>query len=250
MSDREILAQNQTQSIVDGQSTLPIQDLLLTILVVVAGVLFALNILPMLLPGMAFSVTGDAPKVYWFMSRGSAIAAYWVLWLSMSSGVIITNKMAQRWPGIPPAYEIHQYTSLLGLGLALFHAMILMGDQYIHYNLVQVFLPFGSENYRPTWVGFGQVAFYLWALVNLSFYVRKRIGKKAWRLIHFLSYVSLLGAMLHAIFSGTDSTSTWTQALYIFSGVTLTFLTVYRVLIARFPPENPKARRPVPPSAG
>jgi predicted ferric reductase len=205
-------------------------------LAVLAGLLFALNVLPIWLPGLSFSVSGEQPKIFWFLSRGSAIAAYWVLWLAMAMGIIITNKMAQIWPGIPPAYEIHQYTSLFGMGLALFHAMILTGDAFIHYTVVQVLLPFASQNYRPTWVGIGQSAFYIWLVVNLSFYMRKRIGKKAWRWIHFASYASFLAAMLHGIYSGTDTTAGWIQILYWMSGASLLLLTIYRVLIVRFPP--------------
>lgn len=213
----------------------PLEQVLAFIIVVLAGVLITANLAPMWIPGMRYSVTGDAPKFFWFISRGSAIAAYWILWLSMAFGIIITNKMAQVWPGIPPAYEIHQYTSILGLGFGLFHALVLMADQYIHYNLGQVLIPFTSANYRPIWVGIGQISFYIWAVVTFSFYIRKRIGKKAWRLIHFASYACFLGIMIHGIFSGTDAATTWVHVLYWFSGGSLLFLTVYRVLAEVLP---------------
>lgn len=212
---------------------MPSQDILLVALVVLAAVLFAINTMPLWLPGLAYSTAGSQPMVYWFLSRGSAIAAYWVLWLSMSMGVIITNKMAQIWPGIPPAYEIHQYTSLFGTGVALFHALILTGDRYMSYTVAQVLLPFLGQNYRPIWVGIGQLVFYAWVIVNISFYVRKRIGKKAWRLIHFVSYACFFGAMIHGIMSGTDTGAAWSYYLYWFSGASLLFLTVYRVLISQ-----------------
>lgn len=212
---------------------MPSQDLLLMVLVVLAAVLFAINTMPLWLPGLAFSTAGSQPKVYWFLSRGSAFAAYWVLWLSMAMGVTITNKMAQIWPGIPPAYEIHQYTGLFGTGLALFHALILTGDRYMEYTVAQVLVPFLGQNYRPIWVGIGQLVFYAWVIVNLSFYVRKRIGKKAWRLIHFVSYACFLGALIHGLMSGTDTGTAWSYYLYWFSGASLLFLTVYRVLISR-----------------
>jgi predicted ferric reductase len=221
----------------------PLQDALMIVLVAIAGVLFAINIMPLWLPGLTFSATGSMPKIFWFLSRGSAIAAFWIFWLSMGMGIIITNKMAQIWPGIPPAYEIHQYTSLLGVGFALFHALILMGDHFIAFDLVQVFLPFAAVNYRPTWVGIGQLGFYVWVIVVLSFYVRKRIGKKAWRLIHFASYASFLGIIIHGIYSGTDAPTSWMQALYWFGGGSLLLLTVYRVLISRFPAAAQKPKR-------
>jgi predicted ferric reductase len=207
------------------------QNILIAILVFLAGILLTVNLLPLWLPGLAFSVSGTEPKIFWFLSRGSAISSYWIMWLSMAMGIAITNKMAKIWPGISPAYEVHQFTSLLGLGFGLFHALILMGDHYINYNLFQVFVPFASQNYRPTWVGFGQSGFYIWALVTLSFYVRKQISQKTWRLVHYFSYASFVGLMIHGIFSGTDSASIWIQSLYWISGAALLFLTIYRVLL-------------------
>jgi predicted ferric reductase len=209
---------------------LPWQDYLLALLTVLAGVMLVVNLLPLWLPGLRQSVAGADPKAFWFLGRGSAIAAYWLLWLSMAMGLSMTNKMAQVWPGVPPAYEIHQYTSLLGLGFALFHALILTGDHYIKFTLVQVLVPFASASYKPLWVGVGQVAFYLWLLVGLSFYFRGKIGKKAWRLIHFVSFASFMGVMIHGLTSGTDTSTAWAYWSYWFSGGSLLFLTVYRIL--------------------
>jgi len=242
MSSQNVTSQD-TQNL--PGSSVPWEERLLIFLVALAGLLFALNLLPMLMPGLTYSVGGSEPKVYWFLSRGSAIAAYWLLWLSLSMGIVITNKLAQLWPGIPPAYEIHEYASLLGLGFALFHAMILMGDHYINYSLAQVLIPFNSPNYRPGWVGLGQIAFYLWAVIAFSFYVRKFIGKKTWRVLHFFSYASFLGVMLHGIFSGTDSGSSWATALYLVSGALVLILTIYRILIIYIPVEKERSKRAV-----
>lgn len=217
----------------DSASGVRAQSAAIIILVFLAGVLLALNLAPFWLPGLAGSAAGSEPKFFWYLSRGSAIAAFWVLWLSMAMGILITNKLAQVWPGIPPAYEIHQYTSLLGLGLALFHALILTGDRYIQYTVLQVLVPFAGQSYRPFWVGLGQVGFYLWAVVTLSFYVRKRISKQAWRTIHFGSYASFLGVVLHGIFAGTDTAAAWGYYMYWISCATLLFLTLYRVLVSR-----------------
>jgi predicted ferric reductase len=225
--------------------TMPFQEALLVLLITLAAILFAINLMPLWLPGLAYSESGDAPQVYWFLSRGSAMAGYWILWLSMTSGVMITNKMAQKWPGIPPAYEVHQYTSLLGLAFGLFHALILTGDHYINYTILQVLIPFNSPSYRPTWVGIGQIAFYVWAIVNFSFYVRKRIGKKAWRLIHFASFASFVGILIHGFFSGTDASAPWAQASYWLSGGILLFLIIYRVVIFRIPQDTNALRQRV-----
>jgi predicted ferric reductase len=217
------------------EPALPLRDLIFFILVVLAGVLFAINLMPLWLPSLSYSITGDAPKVYWFLSRGSAIAAYWLLWLSVALGISMTNKLARVWPGIASTYEIHQFTSLLGLGFALFHGLILMGDQYMNFSLVQVLLPFSTQSYRPGWVGIGQTAFYVWGVIVASFYLRKRIKAKNWRLLHYIGYACFMAVMVHSIFSGTDTTTAWFHYLYWFSGASLLFLLVYRILIVVSP---------------
>src|SRR5512132_2483555 len=111
---------------------------------VAAGVFAAVVALPPWLPGLSASLLGPEPKVYWYLSRSSAVAAYLLLWCSMATGLAISNRLARIWPGGPTAFDLHQYTSLLGLGFALFHALILMGDHYINYTLGQVLVPFAS----------------------------------------------------------------------------------------------------------
>ncbi len=138
--------------------------------------------------------------------------------------------MARLWPGAPAAFAIHEYVSLLGLAFALFHALILLGDRYINFTVAQIFMPFSTLNYRPTWTGIGQLAFYLWLIVALSFYVRSSIGQKTWRTIHYLSFVLYIMGLAHGLFAGTDSTANWAQWYYWISGGSLLFLLVYRIV--------------------
>ena len=207
-----------------------VQALLLFGLALTAGTIAAATLLPDWLPNLATSMLGSEVKVFWYLSRGTALVSFGLLWLSMALGLAITNHMARVWPGGPTAFGIHEYTSILGLGFGLFHGLILMGDRYINYSLTQVLLPFASVNYRPIWVGLGQVAFYFWGLLVISFYVRKRIGTKTWRLIHYASFLTFLMVFLHGETSGTDTNTPWAQWLYWITGSSLLFLLVYRIL--------------------
>ncbi|MBI4771872.1 MAG: hypothetical protein HY784_16030 [Chloroflexi bacterium] len=119
----------------------------------------------------------------------------------------------------------------------------MIGDHYIHFSPARVLIPFASADYRPLWVGLGQIGFYLMGGVGLSFYVRRRMGARLWRLIHYLSFVVFLLALAHGLMSGTDSPSAWAQNLYWASGGSLLFLTIYRVLVSRFPRFKPVPQR-------
>lgn len=212
-----------------SQALLPLMMLLLA---AAAGAVVAVLAMPAILPGLNASLRGADPKAYWFLSRASAMVAYGLLWMSMVFGLMMGTRLSANWPGGASTFELHQHTSLLGLLFAVFHALILMGDAYIHYGLRQILVPFSSTGYKPLWVGFGQVGIYVLALVTLSFYVRPLIGQQLWRAIHFLSFVLFALALGHGLYSGSDSHLLWVTMLYWASGIMVLFLTVYRFLMA------------------
>ena len=205
----------------------------LMLLVIVAGALAAVAVMPTWLPLVSASLLGREPKAYWYLARMSALVAYALLWLSMILGLSMSNRLARVWPGGPTTFDLHQHTSLLGLAFALFHALVLLGDRYIGYTLAQVLVPFASAGYRPLPVGLGQVGLYLLAVVALSFYVRRITGYWFWRIVHFLSFAIFLLALAHGLWSGTDSAALWARGLYWASGGSILFLTIYRLLAAR-----------------
>ena len=222
-------------------SSLSIQTFLVFVLAVFFGIVAAAYVLPIWLPGLAGSFQGANPKAYWYLSRGSGFVALGLLWLSMVLGVGITNKMARLWPGLPSTMAIHEYASLLGLFFAGFHALILLGDAYSKYRLVQLLMPFGSVQYRPTWVALGQFGFYAWLIIAITFYIRKVLGKKTWRVIHYASFACYLTALIHGLASGTDTTALWAKDFYWITGGSLLFLVVYRVLTVQKSVRNPAA---------
>ena len=229
------------------ESSINIQTFLLFMMAMAVGLLVAIVLLPTWMPNLAFSIGGAEPKAYWYLSRATAFVSLSLLWVSMALGLAVTNKMARFWPGAPAAFAIHEYVSLLGLAFAMFHALVILGDKYIGFTLTQLLVPFSTIDYKPLWVGLGQIGFYTWAIVALSFYIRSRIGQKTWRLLHYLSFGMYLLALFHGIFSGTDSSAAWAQQYYWFSGASLLFLFFVRVLNAiinlLFPPQK---RRPAP----
>lgn len=167
----------------------------------------------------------------WYLSRASAFAAYVLLWWSMVLGLTLTNRLARVWPGGPTVNDLHEHASLLGLVFGLLHALVLLGDSYIGYTLPQILIPFAGT-YAPLWVGLGQIGLYLMALVTMTFYMRRWIGR-AWRSIHYLSFAVFVLALLHGLFSGTDSNAAWAIWMYAGTGLSVLGLTIYRILKGR-----------------
>jgi predicted ferric reductase len=216
---------------------------LLAVVAIVIGLLLSGIILPFILPGLISSVLGPEPKVYWYLSRSSAVISYLMLWASMVFGLLLSSRSAKIWPGGFTANDLHQFLSIAGLTAGLFHGLILMGDHYMNISLVQVLLPFATTDYRPEWVGIGQLLFYIWGGLVFTFYIRKKIGTKAWRSIHYIGFLAFAGALVHGVTSGTDTSTIWMSVIYWVSGASVLFLTFYRVFASG---ETATQRRPVP----
>lgn len=211
----------------DYESAVSWQSALAFFLAAALGAALALWLLPHILPIFFSDIA--AQKAYWHLARASGVIAYLLLWLSAALGLLITNRMARVWPGGPTAFDLHQFTSLLSLAFTGFHALILLGDDYISYSLAQILIPFAAAGYRPIATGLGQVAFYLAIMVTFSFYVKKRIGRRAWRIIHYASFLLFILIILHGLTAGTDASSL--RYLYLVSFGSILFLTLYRILI-------------------
>jgi len=226
---------------VDNTSKISLTMFLPVLFVITIGVIAAIIVLPWMIPGLTRSLVDQDVKAYWYISRASAIIAYGLLWLSMVLGLLMTNKLARTWPGSLAAYDLHQFISLLGLSFVMVHSLILIGDRYMSINLLQVLVPFTTTKYRPEFVGLGQIGFYLWLILIVSFYFRRRIGTHAWRLVHFASFSAYLVALIHGVASGTDTTALWMQVFYWGSSGMLLFLIVIRVLNTLLAPD-PRAK--------
>jgi hypothetical protein len=241
---------NQAKTKEGDESFLGLRPYLLGFVVLVAAALIIIPLLPALLSNFLYSFSGHAPKIYWYLSRSAGFVALTVLWAAMALGLSITNKMARLWPGAPTAFAIHEYVSLLGLAFVVYHGLVLIGDHFVDFSLPRLAAPFSigwktgdqvigfslpqladpfSEESKPFWIGLGQVGFYVWVIAALSFYVRRWIGQKTWRLIHYANFATYIMGWLHGTFTGTDSGSTWVRWYYWISGGSLMILLAYRI---------------------
>jgi predicted ferric reductase len=168
----------------------------------------------------------DSTQLWWYITRSAGIVAYLLLWLSMVWGLAVPSKIISPVLDQGYTFDFHQFISLLSIGFALLHIIVLTFDRYLPYSTVQILIPFLSP-YRPLWVGIGVISFYIIALVTVTFYLRSRIGMKAFRAIHVLSLLGYLGITLHGLYAGTDSPLLSMQLLYRGTGLVVIFLTIY-----------------------
>jgi len=214
-----------------------INALLLSItLVLGAGLAAMLVLLPQsaagqsALGGLKQLFAADSTQIWWFVTRSAGIIAYLLLWFSMVWGLVVPSKLLNPVLSATFTIDFHEFISLLSIGFTLLHVFVLTIDRFLPYTLMQILVPFLSP-YRPFWVGMGVIAFYITLLVTITFYLRRKIGMKAFRSIHLLSLLGYLGVTLHGIYAGTDSPLLSMQLLYKGTALSVIFLTLYWLVL-------------------
>ncbi len=180
---------------------------------------------------MGLPLAGESPA-YWYAARSGGVIAYLLLWMATFWGVAMSGKMLK---GLVPAalvYGLHEFLPLLALAFTAFHALVLLGDAYIGFSVVDILVPFASS-YNRIWTGLGVLTLYLSLALVASFYLRSRMGRKAWRTLHYASFLAFALALLHGVMAGTDASSPFMAWLYLFTGGTVLFATFYRIFAVK-----------------
>lgn len=168
----------------------------------------------------------DSVHIWWYVTRASGLMGFLLFWLSTVWGFAVSSKIFDSFLERMFTYDFHEQLSLLSLGFVILHALVLLVEKVEPLSLAEILVPFISA-YRPFWTGIGIIAFYLTLLVTVTFYIRKWISMKTFRVIHYLSIAAYFGSLLHSIYDGTDTVLTWVQWMYGGTTLITVFFLVY-----------------------
>jgi sulfoxide reductase heme-binding subunit YedZ len=166
---------------------------------------------------------------FWILARASGLTAYVLLTLSVLAGLTVKSRPFGRALKAASATDTHKFLSWLALSAVAIHALTLVLDKTVHIGLGALLLP-GLSSYRPVATGFGVVAAELAALVVVSFPLRRRIGVRVWRRLHFATFAIFGLATAHGLAAGTDSSQRWVFGIYLGSVFAVAAATAWRVL--------------------
>ncbi len=166
---------------------------------------------------------------YWLLSRSLGIASYILLSVSTFFGLLLSTRAAKEFNITPKIMGLHDFLANLGLILASIHAIILLGDQYINLEIMQILFPFAIEHQNKLAFGFGQIAFYLFLAIIISYTFKSHLGMTYWRYLHPMAFLAYLFITLHGIFAGSDSQLMGMIILYAIINGSILFLTLYRM---------------------
>jgi methionine sulfoxide reductase heme-binding subunit len=166
---------------------------------------------------------------FWLLARASGLTAYVLVTASILAGLVVKSRPFGRVVKVSDTVDAHRTLALLALGMLGLHGVALTLDSTVHMPPAALAVP-GLSPYRPASVALGVVACELAALLVVSFPLRRRIGIRAWRKIHWASYLIFVMATAHGLAAGTDSAQPWARGLYLGAVGAVAFATAWRAL--------------------
>lgn len=146
-------------------------------------------------------------QLLWYTTRGAGAVSLVLLSAVVILGLLARLRFESRgWPRFLSA-AVHGDLALMTLVFLVLHIVTAVVDPFTHLGLAAL-VPFGSY-YRTLWLGLGAIAFELVIAIVATSLVRRHIGARVWRAIHWLAYASWPAAVLHGIGTGTDNTALW-----------------------------------------
>lgn len=169
-----------------------------------------------------------AVPVAWLVARAAGLVAFGLLTLSVWLGLGMSTRLLGP-KRMKPLLGLHRTLVWTGLGMAGLHVVALLLDPVMHFGLLSALVP-GAAPWRPGSVALGVVAGWLSLLLAASFRMRRWIGQKGWRRLHYASFAAFALALGHALLVGTDLKGFGGPVTALLAAGPVLWLVFYRLL--------------------
>ena len=175
--------------------------------------------------------------VAWYVCRAAGLVAFAALTLSVWLGLGMSTRLLgpKRHKAL---FGWHQTLAWTGLSMLVLHAGALLFDPTLHFGLASVLTPFASA-WRPAAVAAGVIAGWVTLVLAGSFRLRKRIGQRGWRRLHYATFAAFALALGHALTAGSDLRGLGGPLLAVVAAAPVIWLGFVRILLPRTTP-NPR----------
>lgn len=150
----------------------------------------------------------------WMTIRGSGVVAFALLSAATIWGLLISTKMLSKVMRAKPLTWFHESLAIAALVATAVHVFVLSIHSFLDFTWTEILVP-GASNWRAGAVALGTVSLYGLVIIVGSFYIKKHIGQKMWRTIHFASLGVFLASLLHGVTAGTDTRTPVMLGLYV-----------------------------------
>ncbi len=124
------------------------------------------------------------------VSALAGLFAVWLLTLNLLLGLLLSVRYnpLKRWPYQRINYfTVHNWTGYVALALVGVHIVLLPFSSTAGWSWGDAFWP-AHVSQQPFDNVVGALSFYLLFIVVLTSWLRRRMGRKSWKLVHYASY--------------------------------------------------------------
>ena len=142
------------------------------------------------------------------LSSTLGLIATCVLTFNLLLGILLSTayRRSPIWKRLPDRVkkisidDLHNWTAYVALVLALAHPVLLLPDAALKYRATTLLFPV-SAPHQAFWTMFGSLALYALIVVIITTQkaVKNRLGFRAWKNIHLISYGTALLFVIHGI---------------------------------------------------
>lgn len=164
-------------------------------------------------------------------------AALALLTINILLGLLISVRYdpLRNWPRRKlDIFDLHNWTGYIALAASALHPLPLLASSRMRFSLAQIAWPVHAPS-QPTENFIGAISLYLVGVVVLASYFRVSLGRRSWKLIHYLSYVAAALFFLHSLLLDPELRNQpvdWLDAEKVF--VEICFLLVVVASLARW----------------
>jgi sulfoxide reductase heme-binding subunit YedZ len=182
-------------------------------------------------------------QAFWFVARASGFTAYLLITASMVAGLVVKSRPFGAKLKAASALDVHRFVTTLALAAVAVHGLALVADASVHITFGDLVIPFAAP-YKPLWTGMGVIAADLALVVAVSFPLKKRIGGRNWRRLHWATYSIFVFSTVHGLAAGTDSGQPWAMNVYLGAVGAVAFATAWRAFAGPLRPATPPKGAP------
>ncbi|MDA2944524.1 MAG: ferric reductase-like transmembrane domain-containing protein [Actinomycetota bacterium] len=173
--------------------------------------------------------------IWWYLSRSTGIVALVLLVLSLVWGVLLSTRALR---GVDrPAWLLATHTWLSGTAIAMTaaHLLGLVLDGWVSFGVADLLVPGaatwqGATRTAEIGTAVGVVSMYLLVVIQVTSLLRRRLSRRFWLIVHRISFPLVLAALVHAGWTGTDTSNRVYQAGAITLAMAAAVATVIRVI--------------------
>jgi methionine sulfoxide reductase heme-binding subunit len=170
--------------------------------------------------------TNVSTHLFWVISRGAGTTAIVLASAAVGVGLTMGGRLIKGGAADRRAY--HEVLSIAVMVSIAAHGLALLGDSYLHPSLADIAVPF-ALSYKTIPTSLGILAGWGMICLGLSYYARRRIGVKRWRLIHRFTALAWVFGLIHTFTEGSDRGQAWFIALILVTAAPAFVLLLVRI---------------------